>query len=271
MIGKGKSITHGGKGIDYALNKDAAEVIDKRYITGDNGVEIKNEFKIFQQLNNRCKKNDLSFVISPEPKDGKALTNEDFKKISEVFLKKMKLENHQAIVIKHQDKEHTHLHIFANRIDSNGKAYKDNYIGFKSQRIADEVANERGLTRASLVREFNKSMTNDLRQQIFLKHKAVLEHKPKDFESYIDLMKASGVEVNPTINKAGKLQGYRVKFQGQDFKASEVNRAMTLSKMTIEKATSKVADIALNTNPLLKVGLQGLKAISRNLSHGFGI
>lgn len=256
MIARAKSITHGAAGINYALKKDGAEIIDKRSVIGDTGQEIKGEFRIFQDLNTRAENNDLSFVLSPEPKDGQKLSNDDFREISEDFLKKMQLDGHQAITIKHSDRDHTHLHLFVNRIDSNGKAYKDNFISKKAQNKADEIAVESGLTRARVVEAFNKEMTKDIRKQIFDKHKAVLQHRPKDFRAYEELMGTSGVKILPTINKSLKLQGFRVEFQSFNFKATEIHKTMSLSKMGV-----KIAKIGLDSNPVLK-----LKNIDRGFS-----
>jgi hypothetical protein len=256
MIAKAKSISHGARGIDYALKKEGAEIIDKRFVIGENGTEIKSEFKIFQDLNTRATNKDLSFVLSPEPKDGRNLTNAEFREIGEDFLKRMKLDQHQAIIVKHKDRDHTHLHIFANRIDTNGKAFKDSFISKDSQRAADKIAKERGLTRAKVVEDYNKEMTKELRGQIFEKHKAILQHRPRDFQAYKDLMQSSGVKVVPTINKAKKLQGFKLEYQGQSFKASEVNRSMTLSKMGVEKTFS-------GQNPELKT--------TRKRDRGFGL
>lgn len=288
MIAKAKSISHGAASMEYALKKDQAEIIDKRGVIGDNGKEIKQEFTLFQNQNHRCKNNDFSFVLSPEPADGKKLTNKEFKAISADFLKEMKLDTHQALVVKHNDRNHAHLHIYVNRINSNGKAYKDNFISKQSQTVADKIAQARGLTRASIVQEFKKEMHKDLKTQVFEKHKAVLEHKPKDFKQYKDLMKSSGVEVLPTINKAGKLQGYRIAFQGVNLKATEVHRSMSLSKMGVnikqKKAininpltpklnkaiggnVAKVGETALNINPVLKIGFKIAKKI---ISKGIG-
>ncbi|MBS9774342.1 MAG: hypothetical protein KGV59_04205 [Tenacibaculum sp.] len=44
-------------------------------------------------------------------------------------------------------------------------------------------------------------------------------------------MKSQKVDIIPSINKQGKLQGYRVEFDGVNLKASEVHRQMTLSRM----------------------------------------
>lgn len=263
MIAKGKSIAHGANAIDYVLDKNKAEIIDKRFIIGENGKEMLNEFKIFQNLNTRTTNNNISFVLSPEPNDGRKLSNEDFKAISEDFLKKMKLDKHQAIIAKHSDKDHTHLHLIVNRIDSNGKAYKDSWISKESQTKADEVAQERGLTRASVVKEFNLEMTRTAKAEILTKHKAVAQHKPKDFNEYKDLMKESGIEVIPTINSKEKLQGFKVKYQNQVFKASEITekskvkikgkfkdiKPLTLSQMGVKATFSEI-------NPRIEIPIE---------------
>lgn len=240
MIAKAKSITHGGNAIDYALEKKDAEVIDKRYVIGDNGKEIKSEFKIFQDLNHICINNDISFVLSPEPSDGNKLTNDDFKAIADDFLKEMKLDKHQAIIIKHNDKKHTHLHIFVNRIDSNGKAYKDNFISKKSQAVADRIAIKRNLTRAKIVHLQKKEKSKEIRKEIFTIHNEILSLRPSNFKEYASLMAQKNVEILPTINKKGNMQGYRVKYKESNFKATEVHRKMALSKMNFMQRSNNI-------------------------------
>ncbi len=237
MIGLGKAITHAKEGIDYALRKDDAEVLIKNNIIGNNGQEIKSEFVFFQNRNQRCINNDYSFVLSPSITDGSRLTNDEFSDIAKDFLKKLELDKHQYIVVKHNPKgKHKHLHIFVNRIDQKGKAHDDKFIGKKAQRIADDIAQERELTRATEVKEIKKTAKleefKELRKEIFRRHKIALnDHKAKSFKEYQDLMKSQKVDIIPSINKQGKLQGYRVAFDGVNLKASEVHRQMTLSRM----------------------------------------
>ena len=266
MIAKASAISHGGAGIDYALKEEKkAEVIDKRLIVGDNGKEIKSEFKIFQNLNTRATNKDLSFVISPEPIDGRKLTNENYKAIAEDFLKGLKLENHQAIVIKHGDRNHTHLHLFVNRIDEEGKAYNDSYISKESQTVADQVAINFGLTRARMVQQENEEKRKELKSEILAKHKAALAQRPRDLNTYIDMMKANGIKVIPTINKANRIQGFRVEYSGVNMKASEVHRSMSLSKMGVDIKQSEIM------NPKLDVGYQKpTQNINKGKSKGIG-
>ncbi len=241
MIGKAKAITHAKEGIDYALRKDNAEVLIKNKVVGNNGHEIKSEFTFFQRVNQRCVNNDYSFVISPSIADGIRLSNNDFTEIAQEFMQKIGLSEHQYIVIKHNPEgKHKHLHILANRISQQGNAHNDKFIGKKAQRIADEIAQTRNLTRACEVAESKKIAQLDefkqLKKEIFRRHKIALnDHKVKNFEEYTNLMKSQKVEIIPSINKQGKMQGYRVKFDGVNLKASEVNRQMTLSRMKFYK------------------------------------
>jgi hypothetical protein len=240
-------------------------IIEKRLIVGNNGKEIKSEFKIFQNLNTRATNKDISFVISPEPKDGRKLTHEDYKDIAEDFLKGMKLENHQAIIIKHGDKNHTHLHLFVNRIDEDGKAYNDSYISKESQTVADQVAINFGLTRARMVQQENEEKRKELKAEILAKHKAALTQSPSDLNKYIEMMKAKGINVLPTINNANRIQGFRVEYKGVNLKATEIHRSMSLSKMGVDIKQPVVL------NPKLDLGYQKpAQNINKGKSKGIG-
>ena len=46
-----------------------------------NGKEIAKEFRVFQNLNARCQRNTISFVLSPSIQVGNKLTKEDFKNL----------------------------------------------------------------------------------------------------------------------------------------------------------------------------------------------
>ncbi|MGG5505851.1 mobilization protein, partial [Myroides sp. C20-1] len=64
-------------------------------------------------------------------------------------------------------------------------------------------------------------------------HREVLRQKPKDLKQYIRLMLEKDIEVKPTINKQGNIQGYRFIHleTGTNLKASEVDRNMKLNDL----------------------------------------
>jgi len=55
--------------------------------------------------------------------------------------------------------------------------------------------------------------------------------KAKSFNDFSERAKKIGIEIKPTINKQGEVQGYRIKSGKADFKASEIDRNITLSKI----------------------------------------
>lgn len=240
MIGKGHAISSTKASIAYGWNQEKdAEVVLKEYLAGDTPGEIAEEFKIIQSQNQGCTNNTLSFVISPAIEDGKALTPEDLGEISRRFLEKMHLQQHQAIAFVHRDKEHIHVHLYVNRISFTGEVYKDNFIGKRSQKAADQVAKDLRLRRVREVEYEKLQEFKELRQEIKAIHDRVLKYKPKSLDTYIEQMKAQQVKVIPSINKQNELQGFRFEYKGMNLKGSQVHRSMSGSKLIAEISRNK--------------------------------
>lgn len=236
MIGLGNSIEHLNESIAYGWNLEKdAEVVYRKYLIGETPKEISREFEYIQSLNEKCRKNTFSFVISPTVEDGKKMTLDNLNEIATEFVKEMKLEKHQGIAFVHKDKEHIHLHLYVNRIDFEGKAYKDYYIGKYSQMAAERVALKLNY---KTVRQINKQKLEnlkDIRKHIHNKHKLVYGYfNLNDTSIYVSQMEKLGITVKPVINKSGKLQGFRYLINEVSLKGSEVHRSMSLNIMKKE-------------------------------------
>lgn len=255
MIGKGKSITHARVSIEYGWNQEkGAEIVHSQFVSGQNPKEISEEFKMVQEQNARCQKNTLSFIHSPTIEDGKSLSKEQLTELTERFIKEMKLQERQAIAFVHRDKEHTHVHLYVNRIGFEGKAYNDSFIGKQSQFAAERVAKQMGLTTVREVQQEKLNEIKNVRQQIKEIHEKVMDqHRPKDFDQYIERMKKNNVEVIPSINKAGKLQGFRFEYQGHNLKGSEVHRSMSGSRLAIGISNNVEKGLTLNQGTAVKL------------------
>ena len=235
MIGKGKAITHARASIEYGWNQEkGAEIVHGQFVSGQNPKEISDEFKMVQEQNVRCQKNTLSFILSPTIEDGKSLSKEKLGEMTQRFIKEVKLQERQAIAFVHRDKEHTHVHLYVNRIGFDGRAYNDSFIGKQSQFAAERVAKQMGLTTVREVQQEKLNEIKKVRQQIRAIHEKVMDlHRPKDFDHYIGQMKKNGVKVVPSINKGGKLQGFRFEYKGHNLKGSEVHRSMSGGRLAI--------------------------------------
>ena len=236
MIGKGKSISHTKASIGYGWNQEKnAEIVYSQHLAGQTPKEITGEFKIIQEQNRRCKNNTLSFVLSPTIEDGKNLSQKKLKDLTQGFVKQMNLKNNQAIAFVHRDKLHVHIHLYVNRIGFDGKAYKDNFMGKRSQLAAQQVAKEMGLTTVKDVQQEKQSELKQMRSQIKRIHEKVMEqNKPRDFDQYVKYMKKHNVKVIPSINRSNKLQGFRFEYKGQNLKGSEVHRSMSISNLALQ-------------------------------------
>jgi hypothetical protein len=217
----------------YGWNQEKeAEVVYRQYLSGDNPQAITQEFKIIQSQNQKCKKNTLSFVLSPTIEDGRKLKSGELWEITERFIKEMRLQEQQAIAFVHKDKNHQHIHLYVNRITFEGKAYKDNYIGKRSQLAAEKVARQLGMTTVREVQQQKLEMVKDTREGIKQMHEKVIsELRPEDFDRYIKYMKQRDVKVVPSINKQNQLQGFRFEYRGESLKGSHVHRSMSLGKI----------------------------------------
>lgn len=186
-------------------------------------------------MNDNCERNTFSFVISPTIEDGKKLNTDRLNKITNEFIKDMKLENHQAIAFVHNDKDHKHIHLYVNRIDFNGKAYNDSFIGKHSQKSAERIAEKLNLQTVKMVREQRLENLKDIRKHIQDKHEiAFNNYHPNNYQNYLKEMEKLNIKVHPVINKnSNKLQGFRYQFKDVNLKGSEVHRSMSINKLNI--------------------------------------
>lgn len=233
MVGLGKAISHTKASISYGWNEEKdAKIVFKKNLVGETPKEITEEFQIIQAMNKNCHKNTFSFVLSPTIEDGKKLTLKDLNRITSEFTNDLKLESHQAIAFVHNDKDHKHIHLYVNRIDFKGKAYKDNYISKRAIKASERVAKKLGLTTVREVQQKKLEKLKNIRIHIKEKHDFCIKNlMPKNFNEYINLMKQFNINTIPSINKSNQLQGFRYQFQNTNLKGSEIHRSMSFNKI----------------------------------------
>lgn len=93
MIAKAKSISHTKASISYGWNNEKYAVfILKQNVVGNSPSEIALEFRFIQDQNEKCKRNTMSFVLSPTIEDGERLDRKELAKVTNDFIKDLKLE-----------------------------------------------------------------------------------------------------------------------------------------------------------------------------------
>jgi hypothetical protein len=266
MIGLAKSCTGGGALGNYILNEKKGYELTRNLLCGNNPKEIIEEMQMIQDLNQRAINKTFSMVLSPDIVDSLSITDDDLEEMVEEFLNKLGIDtqNQQFIAFKHTEKTHKHVHLIVNRVQPNGKLISDHHIGKRAQWAAHEVAKSRGLVSAKEKMianikniEAEKGNFKDLRGEIFAKHQAVMINIPESFEEYQLEMKSLGINVEPTINKQGLVQGHRLidVLSGKNFKASEINRKLGLNELMITIKSNEKLIENINT-PHSKRGMK---------------
>jgi hypothetical protein len=112
-----------GKGfrgaLEYDLGKERGRVIDTN-MTGDDPRALAAEFGEIRKLRPGLAKAVLHVSLSAAP--GEHLTDDQWRAIGQRYLHGMGLSHNQYVITRHNDTEHEHIHLLANRIRFDGGA-----------------------------------------------------------------------------------------------------------------------------------------------------
>lgn len=255
MIAKAKSISHTRASMYYGWNQEkGASIIYKQNLIGMSPDELSKEFKFIQDLNNNCKRNTISFILSPTIEDGKKLTSNSLSEIVINFIYQMKLENNQAVAFVHKDKAHLHAHLYINRIGFDGNAYNDSFIGKKSQKAAEIVATKLGLTTVKQVIENKLNSEKEDINYVYKTHIETINNlKTKTFDLYCDAMKKNNISIVPTINSSKMIQGLRYKIGNKSFKGSEINKSMSIQNILLDIYQEGIDKLIIEKQPSILI------------------
>jgi DNA-binding transcriptional MerR regulator len=276
MVSKATATRGSSQAFDYLLDdKGHAQELDRNLLTGENGQELLAEFREVQAQNTNCINNTYSIVLSPS--NERSFTNDELRELGREHLKNLgfDLENTQYLMTVHRSTDQPHVHILANRIDMQGNAHKDNFIGKRAQRSAEQIAERLGLTTA---RDIQKNKELSLEPNIKAIRKEIQQafnqaKQEPDFASFCSKMKSQGIEVREIHNSGGKLQGLRYVHSksGADLKASEVGKEFG-AKTLVQKGMP-FKDVPLDINLSKFVVKKGLEMVQegakKNISRGF--
>lgn len=269
MVSKAKAIKGSAKSIEYIQSDktlgDAIE-LDRYGIISDDPNEILHEMRVMQEANEKCQKNIISIVISPSSE--KEFSKAELREICREHLKGLGLENNQYLATVHQSTGQTHIHVIANRINEHGKAVSDSFISKRSQDISEKIAQEKGLLTAKDWKKINDLTLAPVKEEIKQAHQ-FSKIRSGNFQDYSDLMKSKGVEVLPTINKQGNIQGFKLTHEqsGLTFKASDIGKNMGIKDLLQNQV--KIPNL---TQPYLEIAKKLTeKVIKKSIDKGMSM
>ena len=189
---------------------------------------------------------------------GEIPTKEQIQRISTTFAKDFGFSDNQLVVFQHNDTNHAHFHIVANRINFNGKTTaKDGYSYLKTGTFCRKIELELGLQttpnmKALLPEKEREISSNTLAQSIrdkidrnLLKHKTMEDLRKSLEKEGVKMYQNRGVSFLDTKTAA--------KFKGSDLgrEYSLMNIEKRLGQPEKEKAVipEKTKDIEIKSSP----------------------
>lgn len=117
---------------------------------GDNPYTIEHlsrSFEDYLTANRKTEKPILHISLNPDPKD--CVSEEQFIKLAEEYMRRMGFGDQPYIVYRHNDIGREHLHIVSVRVDETGRAISDSYEHERSMAVCRELEQQFSLTPAT--------------------------------------------------------------------------------------------------------------------------
>ena len=223
--------------LEYDLNKEKGEILSTN-MAGKTPRALAAEFGEIRKLRPNLGKAVVHVSLSAAL--GEKLTNEQWQAIGEKYVRGMGFKNSQYVITRHNDTEHQHIHIIANRVTMAGGVVSDGKDYARQEKLMREIEREYGLQRVEPSKEaMRKAPTKgeieaavrtgdpSTRQQL----QQICEAAAKDCKSftvYQERLEAVGVEVVPVVQLNGsKLSGLSYRLDGVTMKGSDLGRGYT--------------------------------------------
>jgi len=284
------------------------EVIEKNLVFG-NTPEMARQMRFVSNGNSRMSKPVMHVSVSFDAKE--RISEEQRQKAVQSVLKEMgvKAQDHQYLIVKHNDTVNPHYHIVLNKVDLDGKKLnlgfdgkKEEFIKNRLQVIADKIEQEQGLQRTQgrniiydansekgyrflskeekaeqkarnkkAIREKNP---NKREQQTAIKNEVVKVLQDKKISTADDLKKAlesKGIDIRFTENKNG-ISGVSFKTDKISVKGSQIGAKWGDISKVLQENSKTVQETKNITRADVERHLRAdlQKVVSLSSSSGYG-
>lgn len=106
--------------------------------------------------NKKTEKTAIHFSLNPDPSD--IVSDEDYVRIAEEYMRKMGYGEQPYVVFRHNDIDRSHIHIVSTTVDKNGIKISDVFEKKRSMEICRNIEKKYNLARAAEKKSFNESL-----------------------------------------------------------------------------------------------------------------
>lgn len=234
MIGKIRKGS-GFKGcVDYVLGKQQAVLLHADGVLAESRQDIIRCFCAQASMNPRLGKPVGHIALSYSVNDAPKLTDEKMIQLAQEYMREMKITDTQYIIVRHQDREHPHVHIVFNRIDNNGKTISDSNDMYRNEQVCKKLKEKHGLYFAKgkeHVKQYRLREPDKTKYEIYTAIKTEIG-KSRNWQQLQKQLAEKGIGIQFKYKgQTDDIQGVSF-FKGEyTFKGSEIDRNFSFSKL----------------------------------------
>ncbi|MBO5044342.1 MAG: relaxase/mobilization nuclease domain-containing protein [Alistipes sp.] len=219
--------------VNYVLQKPDAEPLGSRGLRNDSIDHIVDSFRMQASLNPIAKPvSHISLDFSVQDKE--RLTNRMMMQIADEYLRRMGYGNTQVLIVRHNDREHPHLHLVLNRIDGNGKRISDRNERIRNVKVCRDLSNKYGLYIAPSKENVKRHRLREPDKTKYEIYDAIRNVLPR-CRNWNDLTTALRKQgINTEFKRKGTtstIEGVKFSKNGYTFSGSKVDKAFSYSKL----------------------------------------
>ena len=207
------------------------------------------EFGALRQLRPECERPVWHCSLSCPP--GETLSHDQWRAVTQDFMRHMGLEDHAYVAVRHGDTEIDHVHVGGSRIGLDGSLWLGQFDVRKAIAATQRIERDHGLTltpgltddadTAPEQRATNDGKRNPTQNEIEksirtgeaparMRLQEIIastfdSDQPRSIFAFIDQMEAAGVVALPNVAKTGRMNGFSFEIDGLPFKGSSLGKA----------------------------------------------
>lgn len=234
MIGKivkGRSF----KGcISYVMDTKDAKLLTSEGVLETDTKSIINSFYMQSLLNPKLGKCVGHIPLSFSPDDKERMTDHFMERLAKEYMKEMKIENTQYIIVRHNNTQHPHLHIVFNRVDNDGKTISDKNDRYRNEKVCKQLKDKYNLTYGNGKEKVNVQKLKGAEQIKYEIYHAIKDVLPrtKDWLQFEETLKCQGISIEyKRKGQTDEVQGISFRKGEYSFKGSDVDRKFSYSRL----------------------------------------
>jgi hypothetical protein len=214
------------------MGKNNARLLDAEGVLTETPQTVTNSFYTQYLMNPDIKRPVGHISLSYSKHDASMLIDQKMVELAKEYMQQMGIVNTQYIVVRHEDREHPHVHIVFNRIDNDGKTISDKNDRFRNEKVCKELKLKHGLYFAEGKDDVNLDRLRDhdkVKYEIYHTVKDALT-TARNWTELQNKLKKKQIELKFKYKgQTNEIQGISFIKDGITFKGSKVDRSFSFA------------------------------------------